>query len=74
PDRGALAKKSELPAERLHVKVGYTDEVVARIATEVHADLVIIGTLNQLGRESSRRGNTAARVIGNQSVDVMVVN
>jgi universal stress protein E len=74
PDRGALANTSGLPAERLHVKNGYTDEVVASIAAEIDADLVIIGTLNQHGRQSSRRGNTAARVIGHQNVDVMVVN
>jgi len=74
PDRGALAKQSELPAERLHVSVGYTDEVVANTAAEIDADLVIVGTLNQHGKKSSRRGNTAARVIGNQKVDVMVVN
>ncbi len=74
PDRGALAKKTELPAERLHVTEGYTDEVVASTAAAIDADLVIIGTLNQHGKKSSRRGNTAARVIGNQDVDVMVVN
>ncbi len=74
PDRGALAKTSELSAERLHVKEGYTDEVVANTAASIGADLVIIGTLNQHGKRSSRRGNTAARVIGNQNVDVMVVN
>ncbi|KUJ83614.1 universal stress protein [Microbulbifer flavimaris] len=78
PDRGALAKlarKTGVPTERIHVQRGYTNEVVSRVAGEVDADLVVMGTLNQYGETGSLlRGNTAERVIGGVEVDVMVCN
>lgn len=78
PDRGALAKladKTGVPTSRIHVKRGYTNEVVAEVAKEIDADLVVMGTLNQYGETGSLlRGNTAERVIGSLEVDVMVCN
>lgn len=75
PDRGALANQTGLPADRIHVKQGYTDEVVAGVASAIDADLVVMGTLNQYGLSGSLlRGNTAERVIGALDIDVMVCN
>lgn len=75
PDRGALAKEAGVPADRIHVKQGYTDEVVSGVASAIDADLVVMGTLNQLGSTGTLlRGNTAERVIGALDVDVMVCN
>lgn len=78
PDRGALAKladKTGVPTERIHVKQGYTNEVVAEIAREIDADLMVMGTLNQYGETGSLlRGNTAERVIGSLDMDVLVCN
>lgn len=74
PDRGKLANETGLPAERIHVKPGYTDEVVSAVAEEIEADLVVMGTLGQTGKTQTRRGNTAARVIAALDVDVIVFN
>ncbi|MEW5249255.1 universal stress protein [Microbulbifer sp. 2201CG32-9] len=78
PDRGALAKlaqKTSVPTDRIHVKQGYTSDVVAEVAREINADVVVMGTLNQYGATGSLlRGNTAERVIGNLDVDVVVCN
>lgn len=74
PDRGNLARQTGLPADKIHVKPGYTDEVVSTIASEIKADLVVMGTLGQNGLITSRRGNTAERVIAALTQDVMVVN
>ncbi|WP_323847421.1 universal stress protein [Microbulbifer magnicolonia] len=78
PDRGALAKladKTGVPTHRIHVKQGYTSDVVEDVAREIDADLVVMGTLNQYGATGSLlRGNTAERVIGQLDVDVMVCN
>lgn len=78
PDRGALvklARKTGVPTERIHVKRGYTNDVVGEVAREIDADLVIMGTLNQYGETGSLlRGNTAERVIGSLDMDVMVCN
>lgn len=74
PDRGKLANESKLPADKIHVLQGYTDVVVSQTAESISADLVILGTLGQNGKEKTRRGNTAERVISAVSVDTMIVN
>jgi universal stress protein E len=75
PDRGRLARESGLSASRIHVRHGFTDEVVAEVAHDIDADMVVIGTLNQRGVVASpRRGNTAARVIAALRADTLVVN
>lgn len=74
PDRGKLARETGLEPDNIHVKQGFTDEVVSEIARELKADLVIIGTLGQNGMTSNRRGNTAERVIVGLDSDVVVVN
>jgi len=74
PNRGRLANDTGLPAERVHVEEGYTDEAVSRVANRINADLVVMGTLGQNGMIKSRRGNTAERVINALAQDIMVVN
>ncbi len=74
PDRGKLAKETQLPAERIHVKNGYTSDVVSQVAADISADLVVMGTLGQNGMATSRRGNTAERLIAALDDDVMVIN
>jgi universal stress protein E len=74
PDRGRLAKEAGVAPEFIHVEEGYTNVAVAAVANKLDADLVIMGTLNQRGMLSSRRGNTAERVIASLEQDVVVVN
>lgn len=74
PDRGRLANETGLSSDRIHVEAGYTDEAVSKVAKELNADLVVMGTLGQNGLIKSRRGNTAARVIAAMDQDIMVVN
>jgi universal stress protein E len=74
PDRGKLARETGLPPEHIHVRLGYTDEVVSEVAKELSADLVVMGTLGQNGMTKARRGNTAHRVIAGLDMDVMVMN
>lgn len=74
PDRGQLARQTGLDASRIHVEQGFTDESIAKIAQDIDADLVILGTLGQNGMTSSRRGNTASRVIAGLTQDIMVIN
>lgn len=74
PDRGKLANESGLPSERIHVLHGYTDNVVAEVAKSINADVVVLGTLGQNGREKTIRGNTAERVISAVDADVVIIN
>jgi len=74
PDRGMLVNKSGLDNSKIHIQQGYTSEVVAAVAKDIGADLVVMGTLGQTGRTKTRRGNTAERVIASLDVDTLVVN
>jgi universal stress protein E len=74
PDRGRLAKETDLPASNIHVKNGYSSEVISEVAEEINADLVVMGTLGQNGMTTTRRGNTAERIIAALDDDVMVIN
>lgn len=74
PDRGRLVRETGLPQNHIHVANGYTSEVVSETAEKINADLVIMGTLGQNGMRTSRRGNTAERLIAALDDDVMVIN
>lgn len=74
PDRGALARETGLDSSHIHVDSGYTSDVVSNVAREIAADLVVMGTLGQNGMTTSRRGNTAERLIDALDTDVMVIN
>jgi len=74
PDRGRLVNETGLPFDRIHVKNGYTSDVVSALAEEIDADLVIMGTLGQNGMTTTRRGNTSERLIAALDTDVMVIN
>ena len=74
PDRGKLANQSGIESNKIHVRQGYTNEVVADIAREIKADVVVMGTLGQTGKIRTRRGNTAERVIAGLDVDTIVIN
>jgi universal stress protein E len=74
PDRGRLVNETGMPVDRIHVKPGYTSDVVSALAEEIDADLVIMGTLGQNGMTTTRRGNTAERLIAALDCDVMVIN
>lgn len=74
PDRGRLVNETEIASDRIHVKNGYTSDVVSEVAREIDADLVVMGTLGQNGMTTYRRGNTAERLIAALDTDVMVIN
>src|SRR5690625_7897465 len=63
PDRGRIVRETGVANDRIHIKNGYSSEVVAQVADDIGADLVIMGTLGQTGMASTRRGNTAERMI-----------
>jgi len=74
PDRGKLAREAKISSDNIHVEQGYTSDVVGQVAKRLDADLVVMGTLGQTGQTTTRRGNTAERVIAALTQDVMVIN
>lgn len=74
PDRARLVRISELPNEQIHSEPGAADEVIANVAREIEADVVVIGTRRRTGLAASMRGNTSERVIQALDVDLFAVN
>lgn len=71
PDRSQLATKTQVDSSRIFVRAGEPDEVIASIAAEIDADMVVLG----VRRRSSRwRGNTAEKIILNVDCDILAIN
>ena len=74
PDRARMLRLSGLPNEQIHSETGAPDEVIARVAKEIGADIVVLGTRRRNGLATSMRGNTSERLIQALDVDVFTVN
>ncbi|MYM62765.1 universal stress protein [Pseudomaricurvus sp. HS19] len=74
PDRGNMMRSIGIEADKLHILQGPADEVVSKLAEEISADIVVIGTLRRKGLLMAMRGNTSERVMSALKVDVMTLN
>jgi len=74
PDRARLIELAGVPNDHVHVEDGAPEKVIERVAREVEADIVVIGTLARQGLSAVMRGNTSERVISVLNQDVMTVN
>jgi nucleotide-binding universal stress UspA family protein len=80
---GAIASRvldDAVPAERrddwrvrLHVRRGHADEQIAMLASEVLADLIVIGRFGQSARRRRGIGSVADRVVAFADCPVLVV-
>lgn len=71
PDRAQLANATEVATDKIHVKSGDPDDVIADTAKEIGADLVVLGTR---ARSSRWRGNTSERIITKVDCDILTIN
>ena len=75
PDRGKLVRQSNVDTSLVHVKKGHPEHVVADIADEIQADVVVIGTMARKSMLDSIRGNTSERVLNNLRLqDILTIN
>lgn len=74
PDRGNMVRKLGMPSEKIHVCQGAPDEVVAEVAHEIHADIIVVGTLRRRGLMQAMRGNTSEQVMSRVPQDIMTLN
>lgn len=68
-----FADKHSVPAERLHLREGSPDEVIAQFAREIAADLVVMGTVNRTGLVRVVIGSTAERILDQLNCDVLAL-
>lgn len=75
PDRAALLRASGANSACVHVQQGAAEIVVANIAQQIEADLVVLGTMARNGVLDSIRGHTSERVLHSlQDYDVLTLN
>jgi len=74
PDRGSMVRKIGIESDKIHVSQGSAEDVVADVANEINADIVVVGTLKRRGIMLAMRGNTSERVMSKIKQDVMTLN
>jgi universal stress protein E len=74
PDRAKLLRDTDTKQENIHVKQGGPRAIISEVATEINADVVVIGTLARRGVMAAMRGNKSERIIRELNCDVMVLN
>lgn len=69
----ALAGQFDLTSEAVHVQEGMPEDVIPRVAQELDAEMVIIGTIGRTGLSAAIIGNTAEHVIDRLDCDVLAM-
>ncbi len=69
----ALGRKYNVNADHLHVMEGEPDAVVAKVAANIEADVVVVGTVARCGVAGVLIGNTAEQLVDEVHCDVLVV-
>ncbi|MCG8436196.1 MAG: universal stress protein [Gammaproteobacteria bacterium] len=68
-----LARQCDVPDEQLHFKDGAPAKVIAGIADDIHADLVVLGTVMRHGLNKILIGSTAEKILDKINCDVLAV-
>jgi universal stress protein E len=71
PDRGELAKKTQVDTANIHVMAGNPEDVIPEVVKAVGADIVVLGTQS---RSSRWRGNTSEKIITKVNCDILAIN
>ncbi|MGL5728572.1 MAG: universal stress protein UspE [Plesiomonas sp.] len=69
----ALRQHNNIDAEHTHVVEGLPEEIIPDIATQLDAELVILGTIGRTGFSAAFIGNTAEHVIDRLTCDLLAV-
>ncbi|MFP6846570.1 MAG: universal stress protein UspE [Thalassobium sp.] len=69
----AWAKKFNIADDHIHIGEGDTDVVIADIAKETEADLVVVGTIGRGGLSGVLIGNTAEALVDKLECDILVI-
>jgi universal stress protein E len=72
PDRQKLADRCGLPRNRVHAASGAPEDVIASVATDLHADLLVIARVSKAG-SGETVGRTAEKVIDNLYCNILVL-
>ncbi|RVT47151.1 universal stress protein UspE [Rheinheimera sediminis] len=68
-----LANEFELETSQTHVLEGMPEDVIPKLAQQLDAEMVVIGTIGRTGLSAAIIGNTAEHVIDRLDCDVLAV-
>lgn len=68
-----LAEKLQIPGERLHVHAGNTVDLLPQVATDIGANVVVMGAVSRSRLEYAVVGSTAENVLDLLSCDVLII-
>lgn len=68
-----LMRRADMAARRGHLVDGDPARVIPRVAKDLHARIVVMGAVSRSGLQRLFIGNTAERVLGKLSCDVLIV-
>jgi len=68
-----LAKQHGIPTDHCHIKEGLPEDVIPLLATELDAELIVIGTVGRTGISAALIGNTAEHVIDSLNCDILAL-
>jgi universal stress protein E len=68
-----FARRHAIPAERAHMIDGLAHRAIADLASELHAKVVVLGTIHRTGLQRILIGSTAERILNLLSCDVLAV-
>lgn len=69
----ALADKFNIPNENSHLIEGQPEDVIAELANELDAELVLLGTIGRTGFSAAIIGNTAEHIIDQLNCDLLAI-
>ncbi len=69
----ALAGQFDITSDAVHVLEGMPEDVIPRVAKELDAEMVLIGTIGRTGLSAAIIGNTAEHVIDRLDCDVLAL-
>ena len=69
----ALADSHGIDTEYCHVLEGMPEDVIPKVAQDIDAEIVIIGTIGRTGLSAAIIGNTAEHVIDRLDCDILAL-
>lgn len=67
------AQHYQIPSSQLHVLEGLPEQVIPRLAEDLNAGMVVLGTIGRTGFSAALLGNTAEHVLDAINCDVLAV-
>ncbi len=74
PEPDELSALCGVPEEQVHIWEGWADEVISKVADQLSADLIVIGTVGRTGIMGRTVGNTAEKLLDHTQSDLLVLN